>query len=55
VLTSQKIENKLSIIKREFYTMSRVPKPKPPPTQENFKIEDLLKNNTSLEDMIVRI
>jgi hypothetical protein len=38
-----------------MYTMSRIPKPKPPPTQENFKIENLFKNNTSLEDMIVKI
>jgi len=52
-LTHTKIENKLNIIKREHYTMSRIPKPKPPPTQENLKIEDLL-NNTKLEDLIVK-
>jgi hypothetical protein len=34
--------------------MSRIPKPKAPSTQENIKIDDLLKNGTNLEDLLVR-
>jgi hypothetical protein len=43
----------LGIIKREFYVLSRIPKPKPPPTQENIKLDDILKNGTNIEDLIV--
>ena len=53
-MSPKKIENKLSIIRREYYALTRIPKPKPPPTQENFKIDDLLKNKTSIEEMMVR-
>lgn len=54
------IDGKLNIIKREYYTMSRISKPKPPPTDENLKVEDLLKNKTmfegmNIEDLIVSI
>lgn len=52
VLSPVKIENKLSIIRREYFTLSKIPKPKPPPTQENYKIDDLLKNKTSIEEMM---
>jgi len=52
-LSPVKIENKLSIIRREYFTLSKIPKPKPPPTQENYKIDDLLKNKTSIEEMMV--
>lgn len=33
--------------------MSRVPKPKAQPTMENMKLEDFLRNNTKLEDLMV--
>jgi hypothetical protein len=57
VLTSELIDAKLSIVKREYWTMARIPKPKPTPTEANIKYEDLLKNGTynftNLEDLIV--
>jgi len=34
--------------------MSRIPKPKTPSTQENLKIEDMMKNGTSIEDLLVK-
>jgi hypothetical protein len=34
--------------------MSRIPKPKTPSTQENPKIEDMMKNATSIEDLLVK-
>jgi hypothetical protein len=48
------VDSKLNIVKREYYYMGRIPKPKPPPTQDNLKLEDFMKyNNQSIEDLIV--
>ena len=48
------IDTKISILKREYYTMSRIPKPKPATVDPaNMKIEDIMNNKTLLEEMIV--
>ncbi len=53
-MTSDAIETKLNILKREYNTMSRIPKPKQP-TDENVKVEDLLKNGKfeNIEELLV--
>ncbi len=43
-------------MKREYNTMKSIPRPKPPSTAENVKVDDLIKNKTNhenLEDLIV--
>lgn len=53
-MTHEIIEANLALVKREYHTLSRIPKPKPP-KEENPKIEDYIKNGTELniEEMLV--
>jgi hypoxia up-regulated 1 len=53
VLTAEDIETKIKEMKYEFNALKAIPKPKPKIPEENIKIEDLMKNKTQLEDLIV--
>jgi hypoxia up-regulated 1 len=53
MLTADQINIKLKEMKWEFEALKRVPKPKPKIPEENIKIDDLMKNFTNLEDLIV--
>jgi hypothetical protein len=48
------VESKLNIIKREFYNLSKIQKPKQE-TDDNLKVEDLLKNGKfeNIEELLV--
>lgn len=47
--------DKLNALKREFYIMLAIPRPKPPPTHINFNIQDFIKNEKNLEELIVNL
>ncbi len=53
VLTAEQIADKMKILKREFFALKAVPKPKPVIPEENIKFDDMMKNKTNLEELMV--